>query len=120
MYRAVITDRGKAWLEGGGNAPTRHVLATLVSPQLEAAHPRALFDAFCARLSERLGALQSSDECRILWRKLCGDGAIALRQGFESYREVLLGWEEFVPIARGWRRGSRQWVPLATQPGVAG
>ena len=78
MYRAVITDRGKAWLEEGGNAPTRHALASLVSPQLEAAHPRALFDAFCLRLTERLDTAQSTDECRLLWRTLRDDGLIAV------------------------------------------
>jgi hypothetical protein len=89
MFNAVITDRGRVWLEEGDDSPTRRALATLVSPHLEAADPRALFDVFCVRLSERVVAPQSTDECRILWRKLCGDGAITLRQGFESYCDPL-------------------------------
>jgi hypothetical protein len=84
MFHAIITDRGRAWLEEGNVTPTRRALSTLVSPQLEAANPRALFDVFCARLNERLSPPQSIDECRVLWRALCGDGAIIVRQSFRT------------------------------------
>ena len=79
MYRAVITDLGEARLAAGGVTSTHRALAALVSPQLEAADPRALFDAFCVRLSERFGASQKIDECRALWRAMCGDELIAVR-----------------------------------------
>ncbi len=69
MYRAVITDLGETWLAEAGVTPTHLALAALVSPQLEAAHPRALFDAFCLRLGERFGAPQSTDACRIRRRQ---------------------------------------------------
>jgi hypothetical protein len=79
MFRAVITDRGDTWLGEAGVTPAHDALAALVSPQLEAANPRALFDAFCARLTERRGTPQSIDECRSLWRALCDHGVIAVR-----------------------------------------
>jgi hypothetical protein len=79
MYRAVITLRGEAWLAEGRPGPTHQALAILVSHPLEAIHSRALFDVFCARLGEALGASQSTDECRILWRALCHNDLIAVR-----------------------------------------
>jgi hypothetical protein len=99
MYRAIITGLGAAWREEGSDSPTRRALAALVSPQLEAADPRALFDAFCARLSERFEAPQSTDACRILWRKLYCEGAITLRHGVESYCDPL-GRLESVAIGK--------------------
>jgi hypothetical protein len=84
VYRAVITDLGEAWLEEAGDIPMHLALAALVSPQLEAAHPRALFDAFCLRLDERLGAPRSTDTCRLLWRGLCNDGAIVVRGSLQT------------------------------------
>jgi hypothetical protein len=98
MFKAVITDRGRAWLEEAGDSPTRRALATLVSSPLEATTPRALFDVFRARLSECIGAPQSTDACRALWRELCSESAI-LRQGFESYRDPL-GRLESVAIGK--------------------
>jgi hypothetical protein len=79
MFRAVITDRGAAWLGEAGVTPTHAALAVLVSPQLEAANPRALFDAFCARLTERRGVPQSTDECRNLWRAVRDNGLVVVR-----------------------------------------
>jgi hypothetical protein len=79
MYRVVITLRGEAWLAEGSPTPTHQALAALVSPSLEAAQPRAIFDAFCLRLSERLDAPRPIDECRILWRALGDNGLIAVR-----------------------------------------
>jgi hypothetical protein len=79
MYRAVITRLGEAQLAEGGATPLHQALAAFVSPQLEAAHPRALFDAYCARLRERTSDPQSTDEYRILWRALRGEGLIAVR-----------------------------------------
>jgi hypothetical protein len=99
MFKAVITDRGRAWLEEAGDSPTRRALAILVSSPLEATTPRALFDVFQARLSECIGAPQSPDVCRALWRELCSESAITLRQGFESYRDPL-GRLESVAIGK--------------------
>ena len=79
MYRAVITDLGEAWLATTGVTPTHRALAALVSPQVEAADPRALFDAFCVRINERFGIPQDIDQCRVLWREMCGDELIAVR-----------------------------------------
>jgi hypothetical protein len=79
MYRAAITALGEERLSEGGLTPLYLALAALASPQLEAAHPRALFDAFCARLGECRGAPQSTDDSRVLWRALCGEGLIAVR-----------------------------------------
>jgi hypothetical protein len=79
MYHVVITLRGEAWLGEGSPTPTHQALAALVSPSLEATQPRAIFDAFCLRLSERLDAPQPIDECRNLWRALGANGLIAVR-----------------------------------------
>jgi hypothetical protein len=79
MYCVVITLRGEAWLAEGSPTPTHQALAALVSPPLEATQPRAIFDAFCLRLSERLDAPQPIDECRNLWRALGDNGLIAVR-----------------------------------------
>jgi hypothetical protein len=79
MFRAVITDRGDTWLGEAGVTPTHAALAVLVSPQLEAANPRALFDAFCVRLTDRRGAPQPLDECRNLWRALRDNGLVVVR-----------------------------------------
>ncbi len=42
MFKAVITERGKEWLEEERDSLTRAALALLVSPPLEAADPRAV------------------------------------------------------------------------------
>jgi hypothetical protein len=79
MYHVVITLRGEAWLAEGSPTPVHQALAALVSPSLEAAQPRAIFDAFCLRLSEHLGAPQPIDDCRNVWRALGDNGLIAVR-----------------------------------------
>jgi hypothetical protein len=79
VYRAVITDLGEARLATDGVTPTHRALAALVSPQLEAADPRALFDVFCLRINERFGIPQNIDQCRVLWREMCGVELIAVR-----------------------------------------
>jgi hypothetical protein len=101
VYRAVITELGETWLEEAGQTPTHLALAALVSPQLEAAHPRALFDAFCLRLGERFGAPQSTDACRILWRRLCSEGAILVRGSLQTDAGCAFALKE--PILEGTR-----------------
>ncbi len=101
MYRAVITDLGEARLAELGVTPTHRALAALVSPRLEAADPRALFDAFCARLSERLGASQNIDECRALWREMRAAELIAVRGS--SLTDAGLAFALKAPAAEGAR-----------------
>jgi hypothetical protein len=101
VYRAVITELGETWLEEAGVTPTRLALAALVSPQLEAPHPRALFDAFCQRLGERFDAPQSTDTCRILWRRLCSEGAIVVRGSLQTDAGCAFALKE--PIVEGAR-----------------
>jgi len=79
MYRVAITPLGEERLAEGGTTPTHQALAALAAPQLEAANPRVLFDAYCARLREYLDTPLSTDECRSVWRALRDEGLIVVR-----------------------------------------
>jgi hypothetical protein len=120
MYRAGITPHGEAWLGKGGCTPTHQALAALISPQLEAANPRALFDAFCARLTERLAAPPSIDECRGLWRTLRREGLIAVRGSLQIDGGRAFALTE--PLAQGGRPrwdGTRDGAMLALRDAAA-
>jgi hypothetical protein len=101
MYRVVITDRGDSWLAEAGGTPTHDALVELVAPQLEALNPRALFDAFCARLTDRRGTALPIDECRALWRALRDNGLAVAELLAEDarprWRESRIG-----PMHTGW------------------
>ncbi len=98
MYCAFITELGETKLEEAAATAAHHALAALVSPPLEAPHPRALFDAFCGRLGERFGAPQSTDACRVLWRRLCGDGVIVVRGSLQT--DAGRSFARIEPLAR--------------------
>jgi hypothetical protein len=121
MYRVVITLRGETWLAEGSPTPAHQALATLVSPPLEATHPRAIFDAFCARLSERWDAPQPIDECRSLWRALGDNGLIAVRGSMQldAGRAFALN-ESLIEGSRPHRDGKRYERPQVSHDPTLG
>lgn len=115
MYHAIITNRGKAWLEEPATTMIRRALAAIAEPCLEAETPRAMVDAFGARLRERLDTFLDDADVLALWQELGHEAVIKVRRPLPADTSA-----EFVltdpPIeafrdGRGWggkREGSGQ------------
>ncbi|MGH2412030.1 MAG: hypothetical protein ACRDGS_16940 [Chloroflexota bacterium] len=80
MYRAVITNRGKAWLEEPATTITRRALAVIADPYLEAETPRAMVAAFGARVRERLDIPLDDADVLALWQELGREAVIKVRR----------------------------------------
>ncbi|HVA88205.1 MAG TPA: hypothetical protein VNL71_00040 [Chloroflexota bacterium] len=80
MYRAVITNRGKAWLEEPTTTITRRALAIIAESCLEAETPRAMVGVFGARIRERLDISLDDAAVLALWQELGHEAVIKVRQ----------------------------------------